>query len=156
MDRIEAGLLIPGDGTPVTDGVLVADGAVITYAGPAAGAPATPAADVTSTAVVMPGLWDCHGHFMGSRALDLARLPQEPTALRAARSARDLTNALNAGITSVREVGGLGVYLARAVRDVSAIIDAESARPSRLATLDEHVHGLIDGLENEITRLGGV
>src|SRR5580704_9361098 len=37
MDRIEAGLLIPGDGTPVTDGVLVADGAVITYAGPAAG-----------------------------------------------------------------------------------------------------------------------
>jgi len=46
--------------------------------------------------------------------------------------------------------------LARAVRDVSAIIDAESARPSRLATLDEHVHGLINGLENEITRLGGV
>jgi imidazolonepropionase-like amidohydrolase len=54
---------------------------------------------------------------MGSRALDLARLPQEPTPLRAARSARDLTNALNAGITSVREVGGLGIYLAQAVRE---------------------------------------
>ena len=87
MDRIEAGLLIPGDGAPVIDGVLVADGAVITYAGPAAGAPATPAADVTTATVVMPGLWDCHGHFMGARSLDLNRLPQEPTQLRAARSA---------------------------------------------------------------------
>ena len=65
----------------------------------------------------MPGLWDCHGHFLGSRFFDLARLPQESIALRAARSARDLTNALNAGITSVREVGGLGVHLARAVAE---------------------------------------
>ena len=63
-----------------------------------------------------------------------------------------------------RELMAVGQYqyvvvngdLARAVRDVSAIIDAESTRPSRLATLDEHVHGLIDGLENEITHLGGV
>ncbi|HXB27187.1 MAG TPA: guanylate kinase [Gemmatimonadaceae bacterium] len=63
-----------------------------------------------------------------------------------------------------RELMAVGQYqyvvvngdLARAVRDVSAIIDAESTRPSRVATLDEHVHGLIDGLENEITRLGGV
>lgn len=63
-----------------------------------------------------------------------------------------------------RELMAVGQYqyvvvngdLARAVRDVSAIIDAESARPSRIATLDEHVHGLIGGLENEITRLGGV
>ena len=73
---------------------------------------------------MLPGLWDCHGHFMGSRVLDLARLPQEPTALRAARSARDLTNALNAGITSVREVGGLGVYLAQAVRE--GVLDGPS------------------------------
>ena len=39
----------------------------------------------------------------------------EPEPLRAARCARDLRAALDAGITSVREVGGLGVYLARAV-----------------------------------------
>jgi imidazolonepropionase-like amidohydrolase len=54
---------------------------------------------------------------MGMRVVDLARLAQEPTALRAARSARDLTNTLNAGFTSVREVGGLGIYLAQAVRE---------------------------------------
>ncbi len=117
MLRIEAGLLIPGAGEPVPDAVLVADGIAISYAGPAASAPATPGAQVTRTAVVMPGLWDCHGHFLGARSFDLARLVQEPTALRAARSVRDLGNALDAGITSVREVGGLGVQLARVVAE---------------------------------------
>ena len=117
MERIEAGLLIPGDGAPKPDAVLVADGGVISYAGPAAAAPATPDASVTQTTVVMPGLWDCHGHFLGTRSLDLARMPQEPTALHAARCARDLVNALDAGVTSVREVGGLGVHLARAVSE---------------------------------------
>jgi imidazolonepropionase-like amidohydrolase len=117
MERIEAGLLIPGDGEPVPDAVLLADGTTICYAGPAGGAPHTPEATVTTAAVVMPGMWDCHGHFLGSRSFDLTKLAQEPVALRAARSAHDLANALNAGITSVREVGGLGVYLARAVAE---------------------------------------
>jgi hypothetical protein len=113
MERINAGLLIPGRGEPVRDATVLIDGARISYAGPAASAPAAPGAAIHSAATVLPGLWDCHGHFMGSRTLDLARLPQAPTPLRAARSARDLANALNAGITSVREVGGLGIYLAR-------------------------------------------
>ena len=105
MIRINAELLIPGGGAPVANGVLFAEDRVISYAGPAASAPVTPGADVVVAPVVMPGLWDCHGHFMGARSLDLTRMAQEPTALRAARSARDLTNALQAGITSVREVG---------------------------------------------------
>ena len=117
MERIDAGLLIPGRGEPVRDAAILIDGAQISYAGPAAGAPETPGAVTRNAATVMPGMWDCHGHFMGSRVMDLARLPQEPVPLRAARSARDLANTLNAGITSVREVGGLGVYLAQAVRE---------------------------------------
>jgi imidazolonepropionase-like amidohydrolase len=117
MERITADLLIPGSGDPVPDGVVVLDGARIGYAGPAAGAPDTPGAAACHAATVMPGLWDCHGHFMGSRVFDLGRLPQEPLALRGARSARDLRAALDAGVTSVREVGGLGVYLARAVAE---------------------------------------
>jgi imidazolonepropionase-like amidohydrolase len=128
MLRIEARLLIPGDGQPVPDGVVIADGTTISYAGPAAGAPDTPSATVTTAATVMPGLWDCHGHFLGSRFFDLARLPQESIALRAARSARDLVNALNAGITSVREVGGLGVHLARAVTE--GILDGPAIYPA--------------------------
>jgi len=117
MERINAGLLIPGRGEPVRDAAVLIDGSRISYAGPAASAPASPGAVTRSAATVLPGLWDCHGHFMGMRVLDLARLAQEPTALRAARSARDLTNTLNAGFTSVREVGGLGIYLAQAVRE---------------------------------------
>jgi imidazolonepropionase-like amidohydrolase len=128
MLRIEAGLLIPGDGEPVTDGVVVADDAAISYAGPAADAPDTAGARRVAAAAVMPGMWDCHGHFLGSRAFDLARLPQEHTALRAARSARDLRNALDAGITSVREVGGLGVHLARAVAE--GTLDGPSIYPA--------------------------
>jgi imidazolonepropionase-like amidohydrolase len=117
MERIEADLLIPGRGDPVLAGVVVLDGEQISYAGPADAAPPTPAARVHRAAAVMPGMWDCHGHFSGSRAFDLARLPQEPLALRAARSAGDMRAALDAGVTSVRDVGGLGVYLARAVTE---------------------------------------
>src|ERR1700733_5497923 len=117
MERINAGLLIPGRGEPVRDATVLIDGGRISYAGPAAGAPYSPGAVTRSAVTVLPGLWDCHRHFMGMRVVDLARLAQEPTALRAARSARDLTNTLNAGFTSVREVGGLGIYLTQAVRE---------------------------------------
>ena len=41
MDRIEAGRLIPGRGDAIDGGVVVIDGGAITYAGAAAGAPAT-------------------------------------------------------------------------------------------------------------------
>jgi imidazolonepropionase-like amidohydrolase len=54
---------------------------------------------------------------MGARHFDLGRMPLEPVALRAARCARDLRATLDAGVTSVREVGGLGVHLARAVAE---------------------------------------
>ncbi len=139
MERIDAGLLIPGRGEPVRDATVLIDGARITYAGPAGSAPAAPGAAVHSAGTVLPGLWDCHGHFMGSRTMDLARLPQEPTALRAARSARDLANALNAGITSVREVGGLGIYLAQAVRE--GLLDGPSIYPAGAVLSTTGGHG---------------
>jgi imidazolonepropionase-like amidohydrolase len=139
MEQINAGLLIPGRGEPVPDATVLIDGARISYAGPADGAPAAPGAVIRSAATVLPGLWDCHGHFMRSRMLDLARLPQEPTALRAARSARDLINALNAGITSVREVGGLGVYLAQPVRE--GLLDGPSIYPAGAVLSTTGGHG---------------
>jgi imidazolonepropionase-like amidohydrolase len=117
MERIDAELLIPGSGEPVRDGTVLIDGTTISYAGPAAGAPPAPGVVARRATAVLPGLWDCHGHFLGSRVFDLAHLAQEPVQLRAARSVRDLTNALSAGITSVREVGGLGIYLGQAVRE---------------------------------------
>ncbi len=117
MHRIEAELLIPGRGEPVRDGVVVLDGPRISYAGPAAAAPETPGAPVWRPVAVMPGMWDCHGHLIGARSFDLLRAALEPVEVRAARCARDLRAALDAGVTSVREVGGLGVYLARVVAE---------------------------------------
>jgi imidazolonepropionase-like amidohydrolase len=117
MERIEADLLIPGRGAALRDGVVVLDGATIAYAGPGAGAPGGSTDDTVRVAVVMPGLWDCHGHFLGVRSLDFSRWVTDPMPLRAARCAHDLRAALDAGITSVREVGGLGVYLSQAVAE---------------------------------------
>jgi len=117
MLRIEANLMIPGRGEPTRDAVVVVEDATVTYAGPARTAPESSNAETVRAPVVMPGLWDCHGHFIGVRSLDLSRMPQEPAALRAARATRDLRAALNAGITSVREVGGLGIHLVRAVAE---------------------------------------
>ena len=62
-----------------------------------------------------------------------------------------------------RELLSVGLYqyvvvngdLTRAVRDVSAIIDAESSRASRIGSLEENVQSLIAGLDTEIKRLGG-
>jgi imidazolonepropionase-like amidohydrolase len=125
MHRIEAGLLIPGKGDPVRDGVVILDGPRIGYAGPAASAPpAVPGMPVSRAVTVLPGLWDCHGHFLGTRTFDLGQLVLDPMALRGARSARDLRAALDAGVTSVREVGGLGVFLARAVAE--GVLDGPS------------------------------
>ncbi len=117
MERIEANLLIPGRGAPIRDGVVVLDGATIAYAGPAAGAPDHGGGDPVRVVVAMPGLWDCHGHFLGLHGLDLSRWVTDPMPLRAARCAHDLRAALDAGVTSVREPGGLGVYLSQAVAE---------------------------------------
>jgi imidazolonepropionase-like amidohydrolase len=138
VERIEAELLVPGTGEPVADGVVIIEGAKISYAGPAREAPATPSATVHRTATVMPGMWDCHGHFLGVRSLDLGRLPLEPVPLRAARCVRDLRGALDAGITTVREVGGLGIHLARAVSE--GVLDGPTiyAAGSILSTTGGH------------------
>ena len=116
-ERIEADLLIPGRGEPVRDGVVVLDGPTIAYAGPASGAPDRDGAPGVHGRVALPGLWDCHGHFLGLPSLDLSRLLTDPAPLRAARCAHDLRAALDAGVTSVREMGGLGLHLVRAVEE---------------------------------------
>jgi imidazolonepropionase-like amidohydrolase len=117
VERIEADILIPGRGEPIHDGCVVLDGPTIAYAGPTAGAPATPGAGIYRVPAVLPGLWDCHAHFIGVFTPDLAELATNAPALTAMRVARDAAVALHAGFTSVREVGGLGVWVGRAVAE---------------------------------------
>ena len=115
--RIEASVLIRGDGSAVDNGAVIIDGGRIVYAGPSAAAPPTPEAAVVSTPAVMPGMWDAHCHFFGIRRPNLEALATDAIMVRSMRATRDARRALRAGFTSVREVGGLGVYLARAIAE---------------------------------------
>jgi imidazolonepropionase-like amidohydrolase len=119
MERIEADVLIPGRGDVVKNGCVVFDGATIAYAGPIEGAPKTSGAKTRSVPVAMPGLWDCHGHLMGLRTADIEEGARTPVAVMAARATADAARCLDAGFTSVREVGGLGIFLAHAIDEGS-------------------------------------
>lgn len=119
LTRIAADLIVPGEGDPFANAVVVLDGATIAYAGPELGAPDTSGATEISVPTVMPGLWDCHAHLMGlaEGVVNLEALITQTAPMGAVRSARDLGAALDAGITSVREVGGYGALLAPAVEE---------------------------------------
>ena len=119
--RIEARLLIPGRGDPVREGCVVIDDATITYAGTLADAPETPGSVDYHVPVVMPGMWDCHSHFFGTESADLTQLATTPLPMLAVRAARDAHTLLMAGFTSTREMGGIGVHLARLVDEGTLI-----------------------------------
>ena len=118
------------------------DSGAITFAGPAAQAPR--ADETVDVPVVMPGLWECHGHFPGMALPDLEKEMSEPVAARAARATVDIAATLQGGVTSVREVGGLGIYLRSVVDEGS--ISGPTIYPAGgiLSTTGGHadVHGL--------------
>jgi imidazolonepropionase-like amidohydrolase len=115
--RIEADLLIPGRGEPISDGVVITAGRGIAYAGPATDAPPTADATTVRVPVAMPGLWDSHIHFIGATTTDLHDMLRTPIPEMAVRAAADATATLDAGVTSTREVGGFGLEFAAAIDD---------------------------------------
>ncbi|NNE13148.1 MAG: amidohydrolase family protein, partial [Ilumatobacter sp.] len=111
--RIVADVLIPGRGDPIDGGTVVLDGGEITFAGPTAEAPATSADEqLVEAPVVMPGLWDCHTHFVGMSLSSLDALATTDVVAAAARAVEDAGRVLDGGVTSVRDVGGIGLRLA--------------------------------------------
>jgi imidazolonepropionase-like amidohydrolase len=117
--RIEADLLVPGRGDPVAPGTVVLDGRTIGYAGPSAEAPPTPEATVSHVVTALPGLWECHGHFIGERTPDVEVWAKGNPATQATRAVADVRRTLDGGVTSVREVGGLGISMQPAIDDGS-------------------------------------
>jgi imidazolonepropionase-like amidohydrolase len=115
--RISADLLIPGRGEPIVDGMVILEGDQIAYAGPAAGAPETPGTETVRVPAVMPGMWECHGHFLGITNPDFHVVAVESTITQAGRATADMAATLEGGITSVREVGGLGIHLRHAITE---------------------------------------
>lgn len=113
--RLVAELLIPGRGEPITDGTVLLAGDRISYAGPTREAPPrSPDESVHELPVVMPGLWDCHVHFMGSPVADVEKMLTASPVTAAARAVADARAMVMGGVTSARDVGGLGLQLAPA------------------------------------------
>jgi imidazolonepropionase-like amidohydrolase len=116
--RIVADILIPGRGEPTEHGTVVMDHGEITYAGSSANAPSAAADDdVHEVPAVLPGLWDCHTHFVGMSLSSLDALATVDLVSAAARAVEDAGKVLDGGITSVRDVGGIGLRLAPVVAE---------------------------------------
>lgn len=119
-----ADLLLPGRGDPIRDGCIIVEGKKITYAGKAADA-FSQRKDLPEThvPVLMPGMWDCHVHFMGLQKLDVAEMlgGAENQALTGARCARDAMLLLNSGFTSVRDLAGYGIEIDRAIEEGTTV-----------------------------------
>ena len=118
--RIHAEVMIPGRGDPVERATVCMDGGTITYAGARVAAPPMDRVDtetVVEVNTVMPGLWDCHVHFVGNTGANLEEIGTTNAITAATRAAADVTNTLLGGVTSVRDVGGLGLHMATAVNE---------------------------------------
>ncbi|HKZ43210.1 MAG TPA: amidohydrolase family protein, partial [Candidatus Hodarchaeales archaeon] len=113
--RVDADILIVGNGETIKNGSLVIEGSKLDYSGEQEHAPKINA--IVTAPVVMPGMWDCHSHFVGIRRAAIEDTVTTDPIQAALRCAWDAKAALESGITSTREVGGFGVYLSRAVNE---------------------------------------
>ena len=109
---IRNGLMIDGTGAaPLADATLIANNGLIDYAGPSAGAPATPPeAKIidANSGTILPGLVEAHYHPTYFNVRDLQdldiRFPVEYVTIRAVKNAK---TAIEAGYTAARSGGSL-------------------------------------------------
>lgn len=149
--RIEATRMIPGRGEAIDDGVVVLEDSAIAYAGPASDAPETPDAEVVTVDTVMPGMWECHGHFIGIYTANIPEAFTTRPQLTSMRVTRDAGAVLQAGFTSVREMGGLGSFLGRAVEEGAVVGPNIYASGSMLSMTAGH--GDFHSVELDVARL---
>jgi len=113
--------LIDGTGKePISDGVVVINGNKIEQIGSKKKIKIPEDAEVLDVGegTILPGLIDAHMHFMGVSSLNNLMFPIEPEPLKTVRAAASCAKLINAGFTSVRDMGGIiGVYLKRAIAE---------------------------------------
>ena len=120
LHAIHTKLLIPGHGEPSKDMTVIIKGSHIHAVTPTSSFRAHNASSSISSdtvPILLPGLWDCHVHYFGKTRYSAEEIVLTPPALAGARIAVDAMRTLNAGFTSVREVGGYGAELARGISE---------------------------------------
>ncbi|KIW19896.1 hypothetical protein PV08_00471 [Exophiala spinifera] len=111
-----ADILIPGRGDPIKNGAVVWQGKTILYAGAQSSLPGQYSQLQAETfPILMPGMWDSHIHFLGATAGRMEMIASTSQTLAGARSVQNLHDTVMAGFTSVREVGGYGCELSKAI-----------------------------------------
>ena len=150
--RIEATRLIPGHGDVVDNGVVVFDDSGIAFAGDSSDAPDTPDAEVVKTDTVMPGMWECHGHFIGIYTANIDEAFITRPQLSSMRVTADAKRVLDAGFTSVREMGGLGTFLGRSINEGAVVGPNVYASGSMLSMTAGHgdSHSVDIGLSRQL------
>ena len=114
---LKCGNLIDGTGAaPVKDAAVVIDDGEITAVGLQATVSVPDGAETIdlSEKTVMPGMMDVHVHLLGIEHFSLPDILLTPTELAAIRCVPGLRRMLEAGFTTVRDVGS---HLAIALRD---------------------------------------
>ncbi|KAF6829318.1 amidohydrolase [Colletotrichum musicola] len=123
---IKTGLLIPGDGEPVKDAALVMADKLIAWIGPQSEIPSEYTDSPHRSHAVpylMPGLWECHAHFMfgspsdaGNKDPYIGFITDHPSES-GARLTRGCWMALQRGYTSMRDVAGLGCEISKVIEE---------------------------------------
>lgn len=119
---IRAGNLIdPASGTIAKNQIILVKDGKIAEVGPKVNIPAGAEVIDLSNAWVMPGLMDGHAHLtLNIQSLDFgieAIYLRESTAMRAFRGLRNAQDVLQAGFTTIRDVGNDANYAAADLRD---------------------------------------
>lgn len=118
---IFASLLIPGKGKPQKHQAVLSDRTIgkIIYVGARASIPSKYAdVKLKHIPVLMPGMWECHSHFMGSspgKPIDSENMAMTNPAEAGARSVRALKDTLYAGFTSCVDLGGYACELQKVI-----------------------------------------
>ena len=115
------GRIIDGTGKePISDGVIVINGNKIEEIGFSSKVqiPAdAKVVEVGKNSTIMPGLIDAHLHLMGVTGLNSVFWTLEDNIIKAMRVTTGLKPLIDAGFTTVRDAGGLGMYLNRVIKE---------------------------------------
>jgi imidazolonepropionase-like amidohydrolase len=124
---ILASTLIPGKGKPIKDQAILCSrktGKIIYVGFSSQIPPKYYNVHLQEIPVVMPGMWECHAHFMGAspnKPINSENLALTDPAETGARNVRALKDTLYAGFTSAVELGGYATELQRVIEEGSIL-----------------------------------